>query len=56
MAEKRILKKGEWIAWDNSIHQKEDGCRYGMADGPDDVCKECDCGDEYIKTNEIVWK
>lgn len=36
--------------------KKEDGCRYGMADGPDDVCKECDCGDEYIKTNEIVWK
>ena len=23
----------------------KNGCRYGQADGPDDFCKDCECGE-----------
>lgn len=26
--------------------EHESGCNYGRPDGPDDICKECDCFEE----------
>ena len=33
--------KSTWV----KVNDEENGCRYGQADGPDDVVKECDCNE-----------
>ena len=36
----------EIYEWFEDIDNHESGCCYGKPDGPDDVCKECDCNGE----------
>ncbi len=37
-------EKLRYCEWDNSWH--ESGCNYMLPDGPDDICKECDCQED----------